>query len=857
MEDSNGFLKDLSPAIGGRKSIICVNSNLQLLEQLEQFLLDTYGQHYIIETAESPSEAMRVIEDLEFLDVSIAVLLATYSMPEMNGIDFIARINKHIPTCKTILLAEEVSEAALEMAINDIELYRFIRMPYKRNVLEHMIHDALYFYEQDLKLKLMHDQLRQSEYEKSLILDSISREMLFIDSNYDILWMNFHNNEKQTVPYGKCYELLYKRNKPCQGCKAMDVFKLDGQVSCELEFPSEQFKIATYYPVKDKYDQKLGVVISLVDITNRKIQENMNVALLEMAKYVHHADQIIAVYIKAHELISDVLPLNYMCVAGADFDEVFIEYLEGSDKLLSCKKHFEVKDPYLADRIELAKMLTINGLEYEINRNDIDQDFEILFSLDDKAIIIRFDYTYHLMEYEISFIRAIIEQLKIGVSRIENLKRITYQANHDALTSLYNREYFMRTLNGKMRAMRDKDMISQHYGLAIIDLNYFKDINDSFGHVIGDEVLYVVARRMSKVLRHGDIVARIGGDEFALLISYNTRDEIAVVLKRMQTAISEAIFVENNQIHVGSSIGVVVDIFKYDLAEDLIRDADSAMYEAKRDKNKEGRFCFFEKDIEAKLKLHNTIEKALAEAIEGNEFKLLYQPIVDISSGRMVGCEAFIRWEDHYRPDEFIPVADENGMIYEINDSVMEEVQFALNFMDNQICDKRLFISVNFTSKQLMNMAYLSKISQLDIDFSRLIIEITEKPMFKNYEKARAHISYLLNLGLRVHLDDFGTGYSSISHLNSSNIDHIKIDHDLIGLLPEDASSCRIVKAIMDVARDMDKKVTAEGVENDRQLSLLKDLGCHYVQGYHISKPMTLLELCDYAKAQSSKENRL
>jgi len=829
-----------------QKAIICVNHDEQLLKQLEQYLLDEFGQSYIIEAGRTTSESFQVMASLELLEVSCAVVLASYDMPELNGIEFIHKINALYPKCRTILLAGHISDGLIETAINDINLNRFIKIPYKTEVLNQMIIDELHYFEQEYQLTVLHDKLKQSEYEKGLILESISKEMFFIDDSYEILWLNTKEGyqDLKTWANGKCYEQLFGRNKACEACQAMKVFEKAGPISCELEMPGGIYKIVTYYPVRDKDENQLGVVASLVDITSRKQRENMSGTLLDMANYVYQVDQVMPIYERAYQLITDMMPLTYMCIAGQDYDNVFIEFLEGNDKLLSCKKHIEESSSYIEKRLEKRNQMSLNGLEYEIDRNSHEHELEVLFVVENRIIILRFEYTYQLMEHEINYIRGIIEQLKSGVARIESMKHMTYQANHDALTGLYNKEYFMKTLENKIKSNIRKDDQTVSYGLAIIDLNYFKDINDTFGHVVGDEVLYVVAQNILKVLRHGDMVARIGGDEFAVLINYHTRDEIGYVLGRIQDAISAVVQIQNSDISIGSSIGIVADIYRYTYAEAAIIDADLAMYEAKNDKIGPGSYRFFEKDIEEKLKMHQVIENKLKTALSEHEFKLKYQPIISIETGHIVGVEALLRWTDSndetYEPSIFIPVAEDSGVMHKINDHLFDEVNNAIATLDEHFNGNQLFISINFSSKQLMNKAYLSKLSQLDIDFSRLIIEITEKPMFKNYDKAKEHIMFLMNLGLRVHLDDFGTGFSSLAHLNKTSIDHIKIDHDLVRNLPNDESALRIVKAIIHVAKSMNKQVTAEGIENQEQLTLLSDLGCDYAQGYYISKPLDI-----------------
>lgn len=846
-----------------RQAIICVDNDSLILEQLESVIIDNFGEIYVVEIAKSPKEVLGVIKALEDINIHTAVLLTGYTMSEMNGINLIKIINETYPKTKTILLAGQVGLEIIQEAINSIDLYRFIKIPYKKEEIVQMVNDACYIFNQELELEEVYSKLRRSEYEKNLILESIAEEMYFVDEYYNILWMNSLAKQKLNAfgNYGKCYEKLYGFKRPCNSCVISKTFENAKMCSIEKKFPNDSYRLVNYYPVRGKENNTLGIVISMTDITTRIKTENINLALLEVAKLVNDTESILEIYEKTYQVFSKEYKLNYMCVAGKDFDDIFIDYLNGVDKFINSQKYKEKDFCHIGDIIDLIDRQCVIDSDNDFIIIKKDNEDEIAIALNDKVMILVFENQGISEEVRFEFIRSVIEQIKVGIYKIENIKKITYRANHDALTGLYNKDYFMKTVNGKLFSNRENDRNPYKYSLALLDLNFFKEVNDTYGHVVGDEVIHTIAQKILKVLRYGDIVARIGGDEFAFLISHVSKKEVKIVIDRIQKAIAEKIKIGKSEVSIGSSIGIVYEIDRYQHCELAIRDADIAMYEAKKNKTDIGTYKFFEKEIEKRLEYQQNIEKNLKDAILNNELLVKYQPVISLNDFSVVGFEALIRWENQqgtiHNPDEFIPIAEESGDIEIIGQFVLDEVAKAVQSLSNNNC----FIAINFSTKQLLSSSQIEAIDQLGLNNDLLRIDVNEKSLYKNIDLANKSLESLKKMGIKINLDDFGTGYSSLSYLNRMEIKDIKIDKTYVSQLPEDDNCTAVVKAIVSLARSLGMTVTAIGVENREQFEFFEELGCEYAQGFYISEPLTLADaihfknVWDYEKIYSLAMN--
>ena len=368
--------------------------------------------------------------------------------------------------------------------------------------------------------------------------------------------------------------------------------------------------------------------------------------------------------------------------------------------------------------------------------------------------------------------------------------------------------------------------------------------------------MYIVSQRLLKVLRQGDMIARIGGDEFAMMIQRSDRKEIEAVINRIQTTIAEKIQIGKLDIVLGSAVGIVYGLDRYKSSEQAINDADRAMYDAKQDKEGIGTYRFFESEIEEKFRNQLLIEEGLQNAWHNEELGLEYQPIISLSDYQIVGYEAFIRWKKNdgtaFTPEEFIPVAEESGIIEELGSYVLTAVSKAVKLLE--IKNPNLFVSVNFSVKQILSSKQIEAVRSYQFNSHQFRIEITEKPFHKNYDLTMRSIEQLKDMGIKVFLDDFGTGYSSLSYLNIMEVNDIKIDKIFISKIDEDEAARSVVSSIISVAKTLNMTVTAEGVENGSQLKYLKGLGCDYAQGYYISRPLPLDRILEFGNELPKRE---
>ncbi|MFQ5857549.1 MAG: EAL domain-containing protein [Anaerolineae bacterium] len=423
-------------------------------------------------------------------------------------------------------------------------------------------------------------------------------------------------------------------------------------------------------------------------------------------------------------------------------------------------------------------------------------------------------------------------------------EQLLHGAFHDALTGLPNRALFMDRLGRSIeRAKRREDHL---FAVLFLDLDRFKVVNDSLGHTIGDQLLIAMAPRLEGCVRATDTVARLGGDEFVILLEdIEAVSDATRVAGRIREVLTVPFNLDGHEMFTTASIGIVLSATSYEQPEDILRDADIAMYRAKA--LGKARYELFDAAMRDHVVARLRLETDLRRAIERQEFEIHYQPIVSLADGRIAGFEALLRWQhpEHglVSPGEFIPVAEETGLIVPIDQWVLRETCGQMRAWQAQFpADPPLTISVNLSSKQFAQPDLIEQIEQVlretGLDARSLKLEITESVIMENGESAAVMLSRLRALGVQVHMDDFGTGYSSLSYLHQFPIDTIKIDRSFIGKMGVDGNNSEIAQAIVMLARDLGMDVIAEGVETAEQLVRLRALECEYGQGYHFSKPL-------------------
>jgi diguanylate cyclase (GGDEF)-like protein len=417
-----------------------------------------------------------------------------------------------------------------------------------------------------------------------------------------------------------------------------------------------------------------------------------------------------------------------------------------------------------------------------------------------------------------------------------NEARIRHLARHDALTDLPNRLLFRETMDSAEQRIKRRETLA----VLAIDLDHFKIVNDTLGHGVGDVVLRLVADRLRTCCREGDAVARLGGDEFAILTGpLAEAADAATIANRVVKQIAEPFDVEGHNIMIGASVGIAVAPGDGQISETLLKNADLALYRAKNEGR--GAYHFFEKGMDATLQERRALEFALRQALAANEFRLVFQPLFNLKEGRICCLEALLRWYHPERgtipPNEFIPIAEDTGLIVSIGEWVLREAcQAAVAWPDD------VRVAVNLSTAQFRNRGLLQHIkSALEasgLKPKRLELEVTESLLLADGESTLHTLHELRRLGVRISMDDFGTGYSSLSYLRSFPFDKIKIDQSFVKDLSAKEDSRAIVSAVIGLGRSLGMSTTAEGVETEAQLDLVRQQGCTEVQGFLFSPPL-------------------
>ena len=432
----------------------------------------------------------------------------------------------------------------------------------------------------------------------------------------------------------------------------------------------------------------------------------------------------------------------------------------------------------------------------------------------------------------------------IDITESKSLEeQLLLDAFHDPVTSLANRALFLDRLGVSFARIQRRKSTS--FALLCIDIDRFKNVNDSLGHRKGDEMLVSVSRRLLKCVRFGDTVARLGGDEFAVLLEdINGPGDVETTVERIQREIGKPFGLGGDEVFATVSIGIAIAEPGYDKPEDLLRDADTAMYRAKA----EGKARHVVFDVAMRDQAVNLLqlETDLRRALERNEFLINYQPIVSLKTGEIVGFEALLRWQHPSRglmaPSRFIPLAEDTGMIVPIGEWVLRESCRQMAEWQKKFPQiPPLSISVNISNKQLVpgiTNTVGTILKETGLDPSTLKLEITESTVIENSDRAAGLLNELRRLKVRILIDDFGTGYSTMNYLSKLSVDGLKIDRSFIKVINPSGEGLAIVRTILTLARNLGLDVIAEGVETSDQLELLRWLNGEYAQGFYFHKPL-------------------
>ena len=438
------------------------------------------------------------------------------------------------------------------------------------------------------------------------------------------------------------------------------------------------------------------------------------------------------------------------------------------------------------------------------------------------------------------------ESLKVLKDQRELLE---FQANHDSLTGLPNRVLFMDRLE---QSIQTSKRYNHFMAVLFIDLDHFKEINDSLGHHIGDRILIEVSQRMTEHMRRSDTLSRLGGDEFAIILNnLDDLDDITNIIKNGMSKFKEPFIIEEHTLHVSMSVGI--SIFPNDGASShvLLKNADAAMYKAKS--SGRNTYDFYDEGMTEKAFEKIYLEAELRKAFLQDELVVYYQPQMDASTGGIIGMEALVRWEHpemgFVYPDKFIPLCETTGLIVELDRIVMKKaIQDFRKWHEEGLNPGKL--SLNLAMQQIDENDFLDFIKNLmkkkECLFENIEFEVTETQMMKDPQKSIESLRKISDLGISISIDDFGTGYSSLSYLKRLPLDKLKIDKSFIDNVPDDVEDSAIARTIINLCESLNIRVIAEGVETIYQKDFLLANGCNFVQGYLYSRPLPVNEMHEF-----------
>jgi diguanylate cyclase (GGDEF)-like protein/PAS domain S-box-containing protein len=421
-------------------------------------------------------------------------------------------------------------------------------------------------------------------------------------------------------------------------------------------------------------------------------------------------------------------------------------------------------------------------------------------------------------------------------------ERISFLAHNDALTGLLNRAHFTETLNQTVSRL---ERYGAPFALMFLDLDHFKTVNDTRGHPVGDRLLIEVSKRLKALVPPGSVLARLGGDEFAMIVSKAAKAaDVEPLAAAIVARLSEPFLIDGETINIGASVGIAIAPRHGTRSDQLLRNVDLALYRAK-DSGRSA-FRFFEISMDSQARERRALEFDLKSALQNDEFALYFQPLIGAESNEPSGFEALLRWNHPIRglisPGEFIPIAENSGLIKAIGDWVLEQAcMIAAQWPDH------LTVAVNLSAPQFDNARIVETVQgaleKSGLAPHRLELEITESLLIDRPDDVIAILGQLRQIGVCIAMDDFGTGYSSLSYLLKFPYDKIKIDRSFVSAIETDRAACDVLKTIGSLAKTLNMRITAEGVETKEQVEFLRGIACDHLQGYYFARPLSAIEL--------------
>ena len=601
------------------------------------------------------------------------------------------------------------------------------------------------------------------------------------------------------------------------------------RIKNQLEFQQAQRQISH---LNEELERRIQERTSQLEVTNQELQQQIQ-ERRQVSQLLQHSEEKLESILNSLEEVvwsADVQTRNLIFLNPAA-QKV---YGRSVSELLN-NPHLRLEAVHPEDRPQVEKSLNSN------NTQNIDLEYRIVQPNGE----IRWVWERSRLIYDARGKASRQDGIICDITERKQVEeKLSHEAYHDALTGLPNRVAFIERVE---RAIAISQQDSNYmFAVLFIDLDRFKVVNDSLGHLIGDELLINVARILQYCVRARDFVARLGGDEFTILLdNIDDLNDAHSIAARIQEKLVTPFTLDNHTVFTSASIGIVVGDAQYQDSSDILRNADIAMYSAKS--QGKARHEIFDEEMYAETVELLKTENDLRKAVLNDEFVLHYQPIIAFDSGDLYGFEALLRWQHPDKglvyPDKFIHVAEETGLIISIGEWVIKEACRQLISWQKRFSDaKNLKISVNLASQQIKEPKFLEKLDEIVLAYplphNALHFEITESTLMDYRQETIDLLTEIRKRNIQLSIDDFGTGYSSLQYLNRFPIDHLKIDRSFVQEMLNDRENFEIVKTIITLARTLKIDVIAEGVETLRQLKVLKTFNCKLGQGYLFSKPI-------------------
>lgn len=820
-----------------------------ILSVLVVFIISAVGAAVAVLYVRNTTTTLSPLVNLHQIERVWAILLATITLTFLLGAIVAVRLRRSITgPINTLLTASRmIASGELGYTIDYKDRTEFGELAKHFNIMSRSLKNSYSKLEREISDRAATEAaLKKSEAFLNTIFNSIRDPFCIIDRDYRIVRANEAYAEMKGMALidligRSCREALQKRDNTCDGCTVRMTFANGDPCAKEKEELSPDgastwLAIHTY-PILDPQGNISHVIEYTRDITERKRSEQ---SLKESEERYALAARGTNDGLWDWDLRNNKIHYAYRWKAMLGYDKADI-----SDHP---EEWFSRVNPDDRDELEAKVAAHIHGRNphFEAEYRIMHRDGTYRWVLNRGLAVRNNDGQAHRMAGSQTDI----------TSRKKAEEQLVHDAFHDALTGLPNRALCLDRLQHAVLAMKRRP--HPRYAVLFLDVDRFKIINDSLGHTVGDLFLIAVGRKLADCIRPGDTVARLGGDEFAVLLENigDLGDAIDVV-ERIRGNMEIPQVIKGHEIFSSVSIGIALGSDHYERPEQVLRDADIAMYQAKGRGN--AYYEVFDSKMHANILDRLQLESDLHRALDHRELVVFYQPIIHLKTQRLTGFEALVRWNHPTRgllyPPEFIPLAEESGQIAAIGEWIFKEACRGLIALQKQYpMQPPLTMSINISAKQFAQPDLTDKtaaiVGEAGVDPRSLVVEITESMIMENVEAAVATMNKLREMGINIHIDDFGTGYSSLSYLHRFPINALKIDRSFINKLTADGRNNEVILSIVSLANSLNFEVIAEGLEMEHQLNNIKDLQCQYGQGYLFARPMEPGELGEWMKAE-------